>query len=95
MSRELRYLRKQRKKLRSRLTKDSVAHKEVGEITRQEQLFGLKVSSRFIIIVCAGDRRLNHLCKVTLSDYATPTLLKIYWEGRPRNVSLDTEDVMY
>ena len=41
--RELRYLRKQRRKVKKRLTKDADAHKEAGEITRQEHLFALKV----------------------------------------------------
>lgn len=42
-SSDLRYLRKQHRKVQKRLTKDSDAHKESGEITRQEHLFGLKV----------------------------------------------------
>ena len=44
---ELRYLRKQHRKVQKRLTKDSDTHKEAGEITRQEHLFGLKVIYHF------------------------------------------------
>ena len=53
--RELRYLRKQRRKVEKRLKKDREAHKEAGEITRQEHLFNLKVCmSASIMCVCFG-----------------------------------------
>ena len=41
--RELRHVHKQRSKLKKRLSKGFETHKEIGEMTRQEHLFGLKV----------------------------------------------------
>ena len=52
--RELRYLRKQRRKVEKRLKKDREAHKEAGEITRQEHLFDLKV--------CVCNVCFHHVC---------------------------------
>ena len=45
--RELRYLHKQQRKVKKRLVKHPDAHREIGEIMREEHLFRLKVGTLY------------------------------------------------
>ena len=93
---ELRYLRKQRRKVQKRLTKDADAHREAGEITRQEQLFGLQVQyAHTCTLVVVAQAHVVYVCSLASLQSITGPEVACFLMLIYHCLSLDSKLSMY